>query len=156
MKKEIEIWGNYILARQQLFENKTIRSFNNPIEDFSEWLVAKYCNGQLAQNVNQRDYDVETVGKLIQVKSIAKDPQNPNGYIITKKDRENQNATHYAFVFFDNYSPTAVYFVNVEFVRSFNKSQIKREHLESVCVNIGNEYGISFNHLKHLFELSFI
>ena len=65
MKKEIEIWGNYILARQQLFENKTIRSFNNPVEDFSEWLV----------------------GKLIKVKSIAKDktPKTPSVILLQKR-----------------------------------------------------------------------
>ena len=155
MKKEIEIWDNFILARQQLFENKLIRSFNNPVEDFSEWLVAKYCNGKLAQNVNQKDYDVETNGKLIQVKSLAKDPANPNGYIITNKDRKNQMATHYAFVFFDNYFPSTVYFVNVEFVKTFPKSQIKKEHLESICLNTSNVGSISYKHDNNDLKMEF-
>jgi hypothetical protein len=146
MNKAIKIWHNYIKERQQLFDNKIIRTFNNPVEDFSEWLVANYCDGQLACNVNQKDYDVEKVDMFIQVKSLAKDPTNPNGYIITKKDRDNQSATHYAFVFFDNYSPTAVYFVNVEFVKSFPKSQIKRENLDGVCLKTSNVGIISFKH----------
>ena len=133
MEELIAIWNNYICARQQLMDNNLIRTFNNPVEDFSEWLVAHCMNGQLSINVNQRDYDVETNDKYIQVKSIAKAPNNANGYIVTRKDRENELATHYAFVFFDNYSPTAVYFVNVEFVRAFPKSQIKRWNLDEVC-----------------------
>ena len=101
MNELIEIWNNYISARQQLIENKIIRTFNNPIEDFSEWLVANCLNGHLAINVNQRGYDVETRDrKCIQVKSIAKAPNNTNGYIVTQKDRKNTFATHYAFVFF--------------------------------------------------------
>ena len=136
MNELIEIWNNYIAARQQLMDNQIIRTFNNPIEDFSEWLVANCLNGHLAINVNQRDYDVETEDKYIQVKSIAKAPNNNNGYIVTQKDRENELATHYAFVFFDNYIPTAIYIVNVDYVRDFPRSQIKRVNLNEVCVEI--------------------
>jgi hypothetical protein len=136
MNELIEIWNNYIAARQQMMDNQIIRTFNNPIEDFSEWLVANCLNGHLAINVNQRDYDVETEDKCIQVKSIAKAPNNNNGYIVTQKDRENELATHYAFVFFDNYIPTAIYIVNVDYVRDFPRSQIKRVNLNEVCVEI--------------------
>lgn len=71
MEGLISIWNNYIVARQLLMDNQIIRTFNNPVEDFSEWLVAKCMNGELAINVNQRDYNVETSDKYIQVKSIA-------------------------------------------------------------------------------------
>lgn len=110
-----------------------IRTFKNPVEDFSEWLVAKYMNGQLAKNVNQKDYDVETADKYVQVKSIAKAPNNPNDYIVKTKDRENQRATHYAFVFFDNDLPTDIYIVNADYVRDYPMSQIKRRNLNEIC-----------------------
>ena len=133
MEELIAIWNNYIVARQLLMDNQIIRTFNNPVEDFSEWLVANMTNGKLAVNVNQRDYDVETNDKCIQVKSIAKAPNNTNGYIVTTKDRENQLATHYAFVFFDNYVPTNIYLVSADFVRDYGKSQIKRQDLNIIC-----------------------
>jgi hypothetical protein len=145
MNELIEIWNNYIFARQQLMDNQIIRTFNNPIEDFSEWLVANCLNGHLAINVNQRDYDVQTEDKYIQVKSIAKAPHNNNGYIVTQNDRENALATHYAFVFFDNYIPTAIYIVNVDYVRDFPRSQIKRVNLIEVCVEINLIAEISVN-----------
>lgn len=136
MNEILEIWNNFIVARQQLLDNHLIRTFNNPIEDFSELLVAKVMDGQLAANVNQKDYDVETVDKCIQVKSIAKAPNNTNGYIVTTKDRENQLATHYAFVFFDNYNPTSIYIVNADYVRDYAMAQIKRQNLNEVCGQI--------------------
>jgi hypothetical protein len=136
MEELIAIWNNYIGARQQLMDNQIIRTFNNPVEDFSEWLVAKCLDGQLVINVNQIDYDVETADRFIQVKSIAKAPHNTNGYIVTQKDRENELATHYAFVFFDNYVPSCIYLVNVDFVRDYPRSQIKRENLNEICDEI--------------------
>lgn len=134
MEELIAMWNNYIGARQQLMQNQIIRTFNNPVEDFSEWLVARCLYGHLAINVNQIDYDVETEDKYIQVKSIAKAPHNNNGYIVTQKDRENELATHYAFVFFDDYVPSSIYIVNVDFVRHYPRSQIKRENLNEICV----------------------
>jgi len=133
MNESIEIWNNYIAARQQLMIHQMIRTFNNPVEDFSEWLVANCLNGRLVINVNQRDFDVETIDKCIQVKSITKAPNNSNGYIVTTKDRENQLASHYAFVFFDNYFPVDIFIVCAEFVRDYGKSQIKRQDLNAVC-----------------------
>jgi hypothetical protein len=145
MNELIQIWNNYIAARQQLMNNQMIRTFNNPVEDFSEWLVANCLNGQLAINVNQQDYDVETEDKYIQVKSIAKAPNNTNGYIVTQKDRENELATHYVFVFFDNYIPTNIYIVNVDYVRDYPRSQIKRDNLNEICTEIESIAGISVN-----------
>ncbi|MBW7937241.1 MAG: hypothetical protein H3C71_08930 [Flavobacteriales bacterium] len=133
MEELIAIWNDYIIARQALMDHQIIRTFNNPVEDFSEWLVAKYMNRQLAINVNQIDYDVETAEKYVQVKSIAKAPNNPNGYIVTTKDRENQLATNYAFVFFDNYLPTDIYIVNADYVRDYPRSQVKRQNLNEIC-----------------------
>ena len=133
MEEILSLWNNYIAARQQLMDRQLIRTFNNPVEDFSELLVARIMNGTLALNVNQRDFDVETNDKCIQVKSIAKAPNNTNGYIVTIKDRENQLATHYAFVFFDNYFPVDIFIVCAEFVRDYGKSQIKRQDLNAVC-----------------------
>ena len=146
MEELIEIWNNYICARQQLMDNNLIRTFNNPVEDFSEWLVAHCMNGQLSINVNQRDYDVETNNKYIQVKSIAKAPNNTNGYIVTRKDRENELATHYAFVFFDYYSPTEIYAVNADYVRDYPRSQIKRENLNEICTDVNNIGTITVRH----------
>ena len=136
MEKVFKTWNNYISARNILIKEKYIRTFNNPIEDFSEFLIAKIFNGKLAINVNQKDYDVEVKNKYIQVKSIAKSPMNTNGYIITKSDKNNQLATHYAFVFFDNYMPTSIYIVNVNYVKKFEKAQIKRDDLNKICLNI--------------------
>jgi hypothetical protein len=135
MEKIFKTWNNYISARNVLIEQQFIRTFNNPIEDFSEFLIAKIFNGKLAVNVNQMDYDVEVKDKYIQVKSIAKAPHNTNGYIITKRDKNNKSATHYAFVFFDNYVPTIIYIVNIDYVKNFNKSQIKRKDLNLICHN---------------------
>jgi hypothetical protein len=146
MEELISIWNNYIYGRQQLMDNNLIRTFNNPVEDFSEWLVAYCINGQLSINVNQRDYDVETNNKYIQVKSIAKAPNNTNGYFVTRKDRENKLATHYAFVFFVNYSPTNIYVVNADYVRNHPKSQIKQEYLYKICTGVKDIGAVTVRH----------
>ncbi len=133
MEESLHTWQQFVNARQLLFEQNIIRTFNNPIEDFSEFLVSAVVKGRLARNVNQKDYDVETDEMSIQVKSVAKAPNNPNGYIVTARDRENQLATHYAFCFFQNYVPSGLYIVNADFVRDFGRAQIKRHDLEVAC-----------------------
>jgi len=136
MNEILQIWNSFIQARNILYLNGLIRSYNNPIEDFSEWLVANVVNGHLAANINQQDYDVQNEHYSIQVKSIAKAPNNPNGYIVSNRDRQNQLATHYAFVFYNEYVPATIYITNSDFVRDFHMSQIKRNHLDQQCPNI--------------------
>ena len=133
MQEILAIWNNYIVARQLLIDKEIVRTFNNSVEDFSEFLIAKMLKGELAINVNQEGYDIKTKDKYIQVKSVAKAPKNRNGYIVTSKDRANRLATHYAFVFFDNYIPTDIYIVSAAFVKNYSMSQIKRRDLKLVC-----------------------
>lgn len=133
IQKAAGVWAEYVKAKRALLEAGLVRSFKAAEADFGEWLVAVLFDGELPPSKSQAGYDVIAGDKRIQVKSIAKMPDNPNGYIIGKKDRKNDRetgATHYVFVFFDVLIPDAVFLVEEAFVRQFRKKQIKRPDLE--------------------------
>jgi hypothetical protein len=114
----LQLWSDYVSAKQALLDGGFIRSFKSAEADLAEWLVAQVFQGEL------------TPSKCHPCKATG----NPNGYIITEKDRSNNastGATHYAFVFFDNLVPTIVYLVPEAFVRQWGKAQIKRFDLEN-------------------------
>jgi len=133
IQKVAPLWSKYVRAKRTLLQAKFVRSFKSTEADFAEWLVATLLNGKLACSKSHADYDVDAEGKRIQVKSVTKMPGNPNGYIIKPRDKRNNpttGATHYAFVFFDELIPEAIFVVPESFVRNFNKSQIKRRDLD--------------------------
>ena len=118
-----------------MLEAGFVRSFKAAEADFAEWIVSVVFDGELPASKSHAGYDVLAGDKRIQVKSVAKMPGNPNGYIIVKRDRGNDRktgATHYAFVFFDELVPDAVFLVEEAFVREFPKTQIRRPDLEAV------------------------
>lgn len=99
------LWAKYVKAKHDLLDAGFVRSYKVPEADFAEWLVATHWNGELPKNLSNPAYDVIAGDRRIQVKSIAKMPENPNGYIVTIKDKNNnpeKGATHYAFVFLMN------------------------------------------------------
>lgn len=129
------LWAGYVSAKLNLLDAGFIRSYKAPETDFAEWIVAITWNGELPDNLSNPAYDVVAGDIRIQVKSIAKMQDNPNGYIITNKDRDNDpqyGATHYAFVFFDDLIPTEIFLAPESFVRTFKKKQIKRSDLAKV------------------------
>ncbi|MBI4739833.1 hypothetical protein HY772_09960 [Candidatus Woesearchaeota archaeon] len=127
------LWADYVRAKNNLLKAGIIRSYKSTEGDFSEWLVELIFKGQLPDSKSHIGYDVLAGDKKIQVKSITKMFDNPNGYGVTRKDRQNnpeRGATHYAFVFFEDLVPDAVYLVPEVFVRTFPKEQIKRPDFE--------------------------
>ncbi|MBX3055149.1 MAG: hypothetical protein KF770_01635 [Anaerolineae bacterium] len=133
IKETVQLWLEYVRARQALFTKGIVRSFKSPEADFAEHLIASMFKGVLPSNKSNPAYDVIAGDKRIQVKSVAKASDNKNGYIIKEKDRNNNpqiGATHYAFVFFNELIPTGVFLVPEGFVREFHKTQIKRSDLE--------------------------
>jgi len=134
IQKAAGVWAEYVKAKRALLEAGLVRSFKAAEADFAEWLIAVVFDGELPPSKSHAGYDVIAGDRRIQVKSIAKMPDNPNGYIIGKKDRSNDRetgATHYAFVFFDELIPDTIFLVEEVFVRQFPKKQIKRPHLEN-------------------------
>lgn len=133
LQKAVSLWLEYVQSRRALLADGYIRSFKKPEADFSEWLVAFLFDGRLPPSKTNPGYDVITDDKRIQVKSVAKAADNKNGYIIDERDRSNDprtGATHYAFVFFDELIPSAIFLAPEAFVRNFGSTQIRRSDLE--------------------------
>ena len=132
INKVASLWSKYVDAKRALRESGFIRSYRQAEADLSEWLVKHFIEGELPSSRSQGSFDVITNdGKRIQVKSIAKDPDNPNGYIISNKDRDPKSTvTHYAFVCFNDLIPEAIFLTPGDYVRNFQKSQIKPADLE--------------------------
>ncbi|MEX2719787.1 MAG: hypothetical protein Q6370_026200 [Candidatus Sigynarchaeota archaeon] len=137
--KALSLWSRYRQVVMELLKGRYIRSFKDPKVDFSEWIVKTLLDGELAQNKSERGFDViDSKKRRIQVKGIAKDPVNRNGYIVTQKDLRNNpstGATHWAFLFYEDLIPKELYLVPDEFVKGFGvKQQIKLEKLRaSTC-----------------------
>ena len=133
------LWTEYAKSKSALLKSVFIRSFRAAEADFAEWLVAVTLDGELAKIKSQRGYDLTAGEKRVQVKSMAKMPGNPNGYIIGNRDRTNDwrtGATHYAFVFFEELIPDAIFLIDEAFVRQFERKQIKRPDLERASCEI--------------------
>jgi hypothetical protein len=143
-RRAANLWANWVKAKHSLLSAGLIRSYKPPEADFSEWIVATYWKGKLLDNKSFPAYDVVAGDKRIQVKSIAKMPGNPHGYIVTKKDKKNDpyhGATHYAFVFFTKLIPDEIFLVPESFVRQFSKKEIKRHDL----INAGYKVDIDLS-----------
>lgn len=83
----------------------------------------------LPTNKSHPSCDVLAPGKREQVKSLCKGPGNSNGYIIGPKDLSNDAATgasHYAFVFFNDFELDAAFLVPEDVVRLWRRTQVKR------------------------------
>lgn len=144
LQKVAKEWKNYIKAKNALIEIGVNRSYKSSVGDFAEWLIAKIYDGTLPESKSETDYDVITRDKKIQVKSIAKMKDNPNGYIIRDKDKNNKIATHYAFVYFEDLIPKEIYLTPKKYLIEYKKAQIKIGDLRKT------NYRVDFN-LK-LFE----
>lgn len=126
-------WSVYVRAKKALLEANVVRSFKAAEADFAEWLVKTVLNGSIPTNKSNPSFDVRADGKRIQVKSVCKAFGNHNGYIVSARDRKNDataGASHYAFVFFSELEPEAVFLVPEDVVRDWGQTQIKRLKLE--------------------------
>ena len=129
LTKGAEEWKKYVLEKNTLIETGVNRSYKSSVGDFAEWLVANYYKVSLPENKSEEGYDVEASNMKIQVKSIAKMKGNTNGYKISEKDKNNNIASHFAFVYFENLIPKEIYLTPVNYVTEFNKTQIKIKDL---------------------------
>jgi uncharacterized protein (DUF433 family) len=129
-----QLWSEYVRARLELQQANFLRSYKSAEADLAEWLVKDVFRGQLVPNKSNPAYDVVANDMRIEVKSISKMLGNKNGYKIKERDKENSpntGATHYAFVFFRDFMPDAIFLVPESFVRSFPRPQIRRADLEA-------------------------
>ncbi len=126
-------WADYVKARRNLEAASFTRSQKAAEAELAEWLVQFVFHGELTPSRSNRGYDIVAGDMRIEVKSINKSADNPNGYLIRPQDRRNDpatGATHYAFLFFDNFMPDTLYLVPADFVSKFRRRQIKRADLE--------------------------
>lgn len=131
----LDLWAQYVNVRRKLRAASVTRSHKQAEADLAEWLVQYVFDGEPLPGKSNRRYDVVAGNIRIHVKSLSKDEDNLNGYKITVKDRSNdpsEGATHYAFVFFLNFIPDAMFLVPAPVVREFPKTQIKRADLERI------------------------
>lgn len=132
-------WAQYVTARKNLLSTGVVRSLKASEADFAEWLVATLVGGTLPISQSHRAFDVVAGGQRIQVKSLCKALGNPNGYIVTPRDLANDSvtgATHYAFVFFNDLVPDAVFVLPEDVIRLWSRTQIKRQDLEGHIASV--------------------
>jgi len=106
-----DAWRQYVEARHNLNRRGVTRSNRAPETDLTELLVATALNGRVMENRNHPAYDVEAGKFRVQVKSVNKAATNRNGYTVKQTDkglREVNGASHYAFVWFDDFVPDFV------------------------------------------------
>ena len=125
-------WRYYVESRKKLTGGKIIRTNKTPEAEFSEWIVFILFNGIRAINHSCKFYDVECQDKKIQVKSVFKALGNNNGYKVSPKDKNNLEATHYAFVWFEHNFRKYIYLVEYSKIFSFTKSQISLADLSKM------------------------
>ena len=145
VQRAARLWRECTNAKRALLESGFVRSFRATEADFAEWLVSWALDGELPDSKSHPGYDVIAGSMRVQVKSVNKMPGNPNGYIIGKRDRQNDaqmGATHYAFVWFDELVPDAVFLVPETFVREFPRTQIKRPDLEEADYEISADLSV--------------
>ncbi|HYP39874.1 MAG TPA: DUF433 domain-containing protein [Chloroflexia bacterium] len=133
-RRMAQLWSEYVRTRLDLQQANFLRSYKSAEADLAEWLVKDVFRGELVVSKSNPAYDVVAGDMRIEVKSINKMIGNKNGYKIKERDKENHSdtgATHYAFVFFKNFMPDAIFLVPESFLRSFPRPQIRRADLES-------------------------
>jgi hypothetical protein len=127
-------WSEYARAKKALRDAGVVRSLKAAEADFSEWLIARLIGGTLPSSKSHPSCDVIGPGKRVQVKSVCKSADNPNGYIVSNRDRANDAATgasHFAFVFFNDLAPECAYMLPENIVRLWERRQIKRTDVEN-------------------------
>lgn len=133
-RRMAQLWSEYVRARLDLQQANFLRSYKSAETDLAEWLVKAILQGELASNKSNPGYDVVASDMRIEVKSINKMKGNRSGYKIDETDKKNSpdtGATHYAFVFFKDFMPDAIFLVPESFVRSFPRPQVRRADLEA-------------------------
>lgn len=71
----LALWANVL---RQLRERKVVRTFNNPIGDIAEMLVALHYGGEQA-SFSQKTWDVQVGDELLQVKALRRTAGEPAG-----------------------------------------------------------------------------
>ncbi len=85
----------------ELKDRKIVRTQNNPLGDYTEWIVAKALNLQLASN-SKSGYDGETKdGVRIQIKGRRITPSNNSRQLSAIRKYEERDFDELAAVIFD-------------------------------------------------------
>lgn len=63
----LSLWGRSL---RELYDRGVVRTFNNPIGDIAEALVAAHYGGERG-SFSQKTWDLKTATESLQVKSIA-------------------------------------------------------------------------------------
>jgi uncharacterized protein (DUF433 family) len=110
----LDLWAQYVNVRRKLRAASVTRSHKQAEADLAEWLVQYVFDGEPLPGKSNPAYDVVAGDMRVQVKSLSKDEENQNGFRVTVNDKSSdtiQGATHYAFLFFRNFLPDAMFLV---------------------------------------------
>ncbi|MEA2575376.1 MAG: hypothetical protein QOH93_2674 [Chloroflexia bacterium] len=132
-ERVVRAWGDYVRARRNLEAASFARSHKAAEAELAEWMVQFALGGELASSRSNPGFDVVAGDMRIEVKSISKADNNKNGYKVRDKDIKNDpvtGATHYAFLFYNDFIPDALFLVPTHFVQRYRGGQIKRADLE--------------------------
>ena len=120
-------WARYVKAKFDLRKSKFIWSYRQAEADFSVWLVKEYFHAWKLSPKQSHNILTTNDGRITQVRSIAKNPKNKFGYKIKDKDR-NSTATQYAFVYFNDLIPEAIFLTPA--ACDLSNSEIKLSDIE--------------------------
>src|SRR5947209_7395503 len=73
-----DLLGLYVSVLAELRRRKVVRTSNNPVGDYAEWLVADRLNLALTNNSNAGYDAVDVNGLRYQIKSRRLTPENPS------------------------------------------------------------------------------
>jgi hypothetical protein len=147
IENSAHLWNSYVITKIQLFKSLKFSIYGRPESLYAEHIVKIYYNGEKPYNPNNKFYDIECENKKIEVKSICRQSGTNWSYRIKSQDRENFVATHYAFVFFKNFTPEALILIKADVIKEYHFDSISKNVLKEKC----EEYlKLTIFHIDHL------
>ncbi|MCG7991197.1 MAG: hypothetical protein JAY99_01735 [Candidatus Thiodiazotropha lotti] len=118
----------------ELKKRKIVRTKNNPVGDYTEWLVAKGLGLELANN-SSAGYDaIDTEGKKYQIKGRRITPDNKSRQLSALRNYEEKDFDYLvAVIFNENYEVIEARMIPHEIIGDYSKY---REHVNAHILHL--------------------
>ena len=118
----------------ELKRRKIVRTKNNPLGDYAEWLVAKGLGLDLATNSSAGYDGIDSEGVKIQIKARRVTPENKSRQLSALRNLEGKDFDQLAAVIFDeNYEIIDAVLMSYEVVVEYAKY---REHVNAHILHL--------------------
>lgn len=118
----------------ELRSRGVIRTKNNPVGDYAEWLVAKALNMTLLNNSSAGADAIDTDGRKVQIKARKVTPDNPSRQLSALRNYESADFDYLIAVIFDEtYNVLDAYNIPHEVIRDYARHSA---HVNAHIINL--------------------